>query len=100
LAIGVSVDNRPLSGHLNLNFKTGVDSDFETMTRIASIDLAEGIIPDNSTVIVDIDVYTCNTFRSTDVKDVQKWIVEAHAFEKAAFFDVLGAQNTERMRDK
>jgi uncharacterized protein (TIGR04255 family) len=100
LAIGVSVNKQPLSHHLNLNFKTGVGSDFETITRIASIDLAEGTIPENSTVVVDIDVYTRSTFRTTDVNDVQKWIVEAHTCEKVAFFDVLGEENTERLREK
>lgn len=100
LAIGISIDKQPLSDHVNLNFKTGVGSDFETMTRIASIDLAEGTIPENSTVIVDIDVYTCSTFRTTNVNDVQKWIVEAHDCEKAAFFRVLGKENTERLREK
>jgi len=100
LVIGISIDKRPLSDHLNLNYKTGVGSDFETMTRIASIDLAEGIIPENSTVVVDIDVYTRSDFCTTDVNDVQKWIVEAHDCEKAAFFDVLGKENTERLRER
>ena len=100
LAIGVSVNMQPLSDHLNLNFKTGVGSDFETITRVASIDLAEGTIPENSTVIVDIDVYTRSSFRTADVNDVQKWIVEAHTCEKVAFFDVLGEENTERLREK
>jgi uncharacterized protein (TIGR04255 family) len=56
LAIMVSVADQTLSNSLNLNFKTNIGTDFETMSRIASIDLAEGIIPDNATVIVDIDV--------------------------------------------
>jgi uncharacterized protein (TIGR04255 family) len=100
LAIRVSVNKQALSDHLNLNFKTGVGSDFETITRIASIDLAEGVIPDNSTVIVDIDVYTRSAFRTADVNDVQKWIVEAHDCEKEAFFGVLGEENTERLREE
>ena len=53
-----------------------------------------------STVIVDIDVYTRGTFRTTDVNDVQKWIVEAHSCEKEAFFSILGEENTERLREK
>jgi uncharacterized protein (TIGR04255 family) len=100
LAIGISVNKNPLSDHLNLNFKTSVGSDFETITRIASIDLAEGIIPENSTVIIDIDVYTGTTFRATDVTEVQAWIVEAHDYEKDAFFTVLGEENMERLREK
>ena len=96
----VSVDRQSLSDHLNLNYKTGVGSDFETMTRIASIDLAEGIVPENASVIVDIDVYTRGDFRSTEVNDVQRWIIDAHAHEKVAFFKVLGKVNTERLREK
>ena len=100
LAIDISVDKQILSDHLNLNYKADVGSDFETMTRIASIDLAEGTIPEHSTVVVDIDVYTRSNFCTTDVNDVQKWIVEAHDYEKAEFFKVLGKENTERLRER
>ena len=100
LAIGVSINRKPLSDHLNLNFKSGVGGNFETITRIASIDMAEGIIPENSTVIVDIDVYTGSTFRANDVTEVRTWIVQAHEHEKDAFFAVLGEENMERLREK
>jgi uncharacterized protein (TIGR04255 family) len=100
LAIKVSVADQILSNSLNLNFKTDVGTDFETMSRIASIDIAEGIIPENATVIVDIDVYTGGAFTTSDVGAVKDWITEAHDHEKAAFFKVLGEKNTERLREK
>jgi uncharacterized protein (TIGR04255 family) len=100
LAIKVSVGDHVLSNSLNVNFKTNVGTDFETMTRIASIDLAEGIVPETATAIIDIDVYTSGAFTTDDVSAVKKWVVEAHDYEKIAFFDVLGEENTERLREK
>ena len=101
LAIKVSVGDQVPSDSMNLNFKTNVGTDFETMSRIASVDLAEGIIPENATVIVDIDVYTGGiTITANDVGAVNNWVAEAHDYEKVAFFSVLGEDNTERLREK
>jgi len=99
LAIKVSLGSNMLSDHLNLNYKTNVGTDFETMSRIASIDLAEGVIPDHATVIVDIDVYTSNIFTTKDVDVVKKWVIEAHDHEKVAFFDILGEKNANRLQE-
>jgi hypothetical protein len=70
------------------------------MSRIASADMAEGVIPENATVIVDIDVYTRPAFTTNDVAAVKKWATEAHIYEKQAFFTVLGVENSERLREK
>ena len=100
LAINIAVGEQPLDKSLNLNFKTNVGSEFETMTRIASIDLAEGAIPDNARVVVDIDVYTTGTFAASDSGEVKNWIEKAHEYEKIAFFKVLGGENTARLRER
>ena len=100
LAIIISVGEQTLGNSLNLNFKTNIGTDFETMSRIASIDLAEGVIPEHATVIVDIDVHTGGAFTVNEEDRVKNWVVEAHDYEKAAFFKVLGKENTERLREK
>jgi uncharacterized protein (TIGR04255 family) len=100
LAIKIAVGERSVSAALNLNFKTNVGTDFETMTRIATMDLAEGIIPEHATVIVDVDVYTSSVFATSDVGAVERWVEEAHDQEKTTFFEILGAENTERLRER
>jgi uncharacterized protein (TIGR04255 family) len=99
MAISISVADQPVVGSLNLNFKSNVGTNFETMCRIATIDMAEGAIPDNATVIVDIDVYTQQEFSTTSAVDVKKWVSEAHLKEKESFFTVLGEEATARLRE-
>lgn len=99
-AIGISVADQPITGSLNLNFKSNQGTNFETMCRIATIDLAEGAIPENATVIVDIDVYTKREFSTTSAADVKKWVSEAHTREKESFFKVLGEEATSRLREE
>jgi uncharacterized protein (TIGR04255 family) len=100
LDIKVAVADETLSNSLNLNFKSNIGTDFETMSRIASVDLAEGVIPPNTTVIVDIDVYTGSSFFAKDADVVKAWVAEAHNKEKESFFKVLGKDATERLREE
>ncbi|RWM08957.1 TIGR04255 family protein [Mesorhizobium sp.] len=99
LAIGVSVADQKLSNSLNLNFKTNVGTDYETMCRIATVDLAAGNIPEGATVIVDIDVYTGENYSTKDAESVKHWVIQAHDKEKENFFLVLGKEATARLRE-
>lgn len=99
IAIDISVAGKQISNGWNINFKTGVDDEFETMQRLASADIAVGAIPENASIIVDIDVYTPDGFSTRDSVKVQSWVVEAHEKEKCCFFDVLGEETTDRLRE-
>ena len=99
IALSISVADDRLSNSLNLNFKLHVGTEFETMSRIASVDLAEGNVPENTTVIVDVDVYTSKNYSTRDADSVKKWVFEAHDKEKECFFIVLGNEATERLRE-
>lgn len=70
------------------------------MSRIATIDLAEGALPEKSTVIIDIDVYTPAKFSVSDSVVAKRWIERAHIEEKKSFFKVLGKENTERLKQQ
>lgn len=97
--IAIAVAGQSLSSNLNLNFKAEVGTNFESMSRIATIDLAEGSIPDSATVIVDVDVYTARSFAARDVTAVKEWVLDAHQKEKDTFFKILGKTATERLRE-
>jgi uncharacterized protein (TIGR04255 family) len=99
IALNLNVADRPVTKNLNCNFGSRVGTDFETMTRVATVDLAQGIIPQNTTVIVDIDVYTSTAFRAKSAKEVKAWATSAHIFEKESFFAILGETATERLRE-
>lgn len=99
LDIAIAVAGSNVTSSLNLNFKTDVNSNHEAMSRIATVDLAEGSIPDNASVIVDIDVYTGRSFSTRAIEDVKSWVIAAHQKEKESFFKVLGEKATQRLRE-
>ena len=94
----IVADDALITG-INLNFKSNIGTNFETMSRISSIDMAQGSIPEHATVIIDIDVYTHQEYSSTDAESVKRWVVEAHDAEKKNFFMILGNEVTERLRE-
>lgn len=99
IALNLEVDGKSVTKNLNCNFGSRVGTDFETMTRVATVDLAQGIIPENTSVIVDIDVYTSSTYRANRAESVKGWATAAHDFEKESFFGILGDAATERLRE-
>jgi uncharacterized protein (TIGR04255 family) len=99
LDIKIVIGDGKLMNSLNLNFKTDGGEETEIMSRIASVDFAQGVIPQNATVIVDIDVYTRSTFSTQDSSVVKSWVNQAHDKEKQSFFKVLGDEATERLRE-
>jgi uncharacterized protein (TIGR04255 family) len=97
--ITVAVAGSNITSSLNLNFKTDVNSNHEAMSRIATVDLAEGSIPENASIVVDIDVYTARSFSTRNIDEVKSWVIEAHQKEKESFFKVLGEKATQRLRE-
>jgi uncharacterized protein (TIGR04255 family) len=97
--ISIDVADIKLSNSINLNFKSRLGTEFETMTRIASVDLAQGNIPAHATVIVDIDVYTFQGYSANDANSIKNWVMQAHNKEKESFFCVLGKAATERLKE-
>ena len=98
LDLSISVFGSPVKENLSFNFVTRADTDFETMNRVTTVDRASGQIPENTTVIVDIDVYTGNNFRTNRADQVKEWAIKAHEIEKESFFGILGSKATQRLR--
>jgi uncharacterized protein (TIGR04255 family) len=98
IALSFAVAGQKVTNSLNFNFAKRTGTNFETMTRVATVDLAQGIIPDNTTLIVDVDVYTSNGFQISSASAVKEWTIQAHNLEKESFFEVLGQEATERLR--
>lgn len=100
LSVKSEVAGTPITNSINLNFRTTPTSGIEIMSRIATVDLAEGAPPENTTVLVDIDVSTPAQFSTADQQVVERWVVDAHEEEKKNFFKILGIDLTERLRDR
>lgn len=100
LDLSIKVAGDDLYEGVNVNFKKGFGRYGEVTARIATVDMAEGAIPEHATVIADIDVYTLPSYSEKDQAVVTEWIENAHSEEKRQFFNMLGREATERLRDR
>jgi uncharacterized protein (TIGR04255 family) len=89
LNLEVQVAGTKLAGPTNLNFLVQNDRDHATLTRVASPFFVQGMLPPDTAVIVDIDVFSPPQFRVAAAAAVVEWIDAAHNFEKAAFFRLV-----------
>ncbi|HEY1801647.1 MAG TPA: TIGR04255 family protein [Terriglobales bacterium] len=103
LDINLAVSGDAILDSVNLNFKGKLTSDSSCTVRIATKDLVvgnlTGVIPEDMTVYVDVDVFTNETFVTRDLKAVKDWIEFAHTEEKHEFFRLFKQQSIDEMRE-
>ena len=95
-----AIAKEPIGSSLNINFTTAVSSDTQCTVRIATTDLVQGTLPRASSVLVDVDVFTKEPFRTTDEKMVGAWIEFAHTKEKEQFFRILTNETIDTLTEK
>jgi uncharacterized protein (TIGR04255 family) len=98
LNLRVSLGPEVLTQKLNLNYTVPVLTDSSCTVRIASADLAGGNIPEGTTVIADLDVYTNDGYSTGDSAKVKAWCADAHDAEKLLFFRLLNQATIDRLR--
>lgn len=89
LELKIEVASRNVDGPINLNFLTASDTEHLTMTRIASPEFVQGGLPADTTVVVDVDVFTPGKYLAKDMDSVVSWTRDAHELEKSAFFALI-----------
>jgi uncharacterized protein (TIGR04255 family) len=89
LDLKISIAEEPAPGSVNINFIIDAGPDTECKVAIATPGFVQGNLPANTTVFVDVDVYTKNGFKSNDQGFVTRWIKAAHSIEKEQFFRLL-----------
>lgn len=99
IAISVGIGAETISTRLNVNYKIRETDDLEIACRIASAELAQGTIPENATIVVDLDVYTPDAAVPVDAAEIREWVEIAHDVEKRNFFKILGDHATQRLRE-
>jgi uncharacterized protein (TIGR04255 family) len=100
LNLTLTVADQRVSGNVNINFTNAVSSDTVCTVRIATPEFIQGSIPPNTSVYVDVDVFTNEGFRSTNQADVTAWINNAHTAEKQNFFRLLTDQKIRELKEK
>ncbi len=94
LDIKIAVEGEPIDRNVNLNFTTDLSEDTQCTVRVATAEFVQGILPPDSCVFIDVDVFTKETFNTNDANRVKKWVVSAHQIEKEQFFRLFTAEHT------
>ncbi|OQY55764.1 MAG: hypothetical protein DRR08_17290 [Candidatus Parabeggiatoa sp. nov. 2] len=97
LNLEIRVAQQALTGPTNLNYLVKNDNSHQTITRIASAYFVNGEMPENTSIVVDIDVSTPKGYEATTQTEIFQWITKARQFEKEAFFTLVpsGAEKLE-----
>jgi uncharacterized protein (TIGR04255 family) len=92
LDLRVVVGSRPITRNLNLNFTTDVHEHTSCTLRIATNDFIVGSLPEGTSTVVDVDVFTKSASRIRTAAEAKDWIENAHTREKEQFFGLLTAE--------
>ena len=88
-----------ISNNLNFNYTVPVSENSSCTTRISTKEFVQGNIPPDTTVYIDLDVFTNDGFRSSDIEDVKNWISDSHEHEKREFFHLFDSGTIERLKE-
>lgn len=84
----------------NLNFTTQLGKQSACTVRIATPEFVLGIIPADTRVYIDVDVFTNEGFTTTDKKAVDEWVEFAHTQEKTEFFRLFTQSTIDKLQEE
>ena len=100
LDLKVIVADDALTGNLNLNFTTDLGAKAQCTLRIATADFTQGALPPNTSMVVDVDVFTTEAFKTRSEAEVKEWLEFAHTHEKEQFFRLLPTSTIDALKEK
>ena len=99
LDFSLIIAGEAISDAVNINYTRVVPGIGACTVYIATPDRVQGLIPEDTTVYVDVDVYTKGDVALKDAKAVKKWIGLAHDVEKDEFFHLLTQVDIDLLKD-
>lgn len=99
LDLTLEIAGEPVVGSVNVNFTATVADSMQCTVRVATIDLVQGALPPASSILVDVDVFTKDSFKTSEKKTVIDWVKRAHAREKEQFFRLLRDETIDALRE-
>jgi uncharacterized protein (TIGR04255 family) len=97
LNLKVLIDDDPVGGEINLNYVTEESKDHSCLSRVASPTFVQGKVPENTRVIIDVDVRTPLGYKNEDFSSLMNWIEDAHTYEKLRFFQLIPKNIIEKL---
>lgn len=99
LDVQMMVSGEAVAKSANLNFTVQLGSDSVCTVRIATLDFVTGNIPADTSVYIDVDVYTKEGFKTNNKKNVDEWVEFAHTQEKTEFFRLFTQPTIDSLRE-
>lgn len=100
LDLEITVASERVTGNVNLNFTVDAPENTACTVRIATSEFVQGNLPPNTSVYVDVDVFTKDGFETKERKAVDNWVAAAHDKEKEQFFRLLTDRSIEALQEK
>jgi len=99
LFLKLTVSEDQISQSVNVNFTNDIGRDSKCAVRIATPDLVQGLIPKDTSIFVDVDVFTNDGFRTTEKSAVIDWVEFAHTNEKEQFFRLFKQETIDALKE-
>jgi hypothetical protein len=99
LDLTLAVANESVVSDANINFTTRLSEETECTVRIATPGFVQGVLPASTSVVIDVDVFTREVFRTTERAEVKRWVEFAHANEKEQFFRLLRDETIDALKE-
>jgi uncharacterized protein (TIGR04255 family) len=100
LDLKVVVETEAVAANVNVNFTTDLSDDTQCTVRVATTEFVRGTLPKNTSVLIDVDVFTNEAFATQDADKVKQWVDFAHEREKEQFFRLLTHETIDMIEDK
>jgi uncharacterized protein (TIGR04255 family) len=100
LDLKLDIANERVSGNVNINFNVDVASNTIGTVRVATPEFIQGSLPANTSVYIDVDVFTQEGFETQEQDVVTSWIEDAHTKEKEQFFRLLTPQTIQLLKEE
>jgi uncharacterized protein (TIGR04255 family) len=99
LDLEIKVASQRVPGNVNLNFTVDVGSDTACTVWIATTEFIQGKLPPDTSVYVDVDVFTKEGFETKEREAVESWVATAHTKEKEQFFRLLTDRSIDELEE-
>jgi uncharacterized protein (TIGR04255 family) len=100
LDLNVQVAGESFDESLNINLLLSPSPEMACMLRVATPDFVQGIYSPDTSVLVDVDVYTKQSFAGSTETAVKDWFVSAHQKAKEYFFALLTEKTIKELEKK
>jgi uncharacterized protein (TIGR04255 family) len=97
LDLSLLVAGEKITSRVNINYVHEVSSDMAVTIRVTASEL---LMNPESGVLVDVDVYTKDSFETNMEETVVDWLKRAHDAEKEEFFSLLHDASISALEDK